>query len=297
MIRYLKHREIDKNRWDDCIVSSDNRLIYALSWYLDIVSPGWDALIMDDYKAVMPLTWKKKWGLKYLVQPLFCQQLGVFSTQGSCLNTSDFIHAIPFKFLRVRIQLNCSNYIDKGRFRILPKVNFELSLNTTYTDLFNKYSTSHKKNIRTGKNRPLSLNYSTDLPMFWNFFMQNHQTKFKLNRSAYEVLRRLLTEVSLRAEYKIGIAQAANMEPAAAILLMKKFDRWVLLLSPSNLSGSRNRAIYLLIDHFIKEHAEKPEILDFEGSNIKGIADFYRGFGSEEMNYWFLGYSRLPLIR
>jgi hypothetical protein len=67
----------------NAIARSFNGIVYAYSWYLDIVSPGWDALVKDDYKSVMPLTWRKKYGIKYLYQPFFTQQLGVFSSDKS----------------------------------------------------------------------------------------------------------------------------------------------------------------------------------------------------------------------
>src|SRR4030043_203599 len=56
MIKHLRHHEIDKERWDESIKKAFNGIIYAYSWYLDIVSPGWEALITEDYKKVMPLT-------------------------------------------------------------------------------------------------------------------------------------------------------------------------------------------------------------------------------------------------
>ena len=78
-ITYLTYQEIDKAKWDDCINQSINKLIYAESVYLDAMAENWDAIIMNDYEAVMPLTWKKKFGIKYLYQPAFIQQGGIFS--------------------------------------------------------------------------------------------------------------------------------------------------------------------------------------------------------------------------
>ena len=79
MIKHLRHNEVDKKKWDDCIDNAFNGIIYAYSWYLDIVCPTWDALIEDDYEKVMPLTHNNKLGISYLYPPLFTQQLGVFS--------------------------------------------------------------------------------------------------------------------------------------------------------------------------------------------------------------------------
>src|SRR3990172_7490113 len=99
MITYLKHSEIDKPKWDKCIQNSSNGLIYAYSWYLDFVSPNWQALVRGDYEYVMPLTCKKKYGINYLHQPFFAQQLGVFSSAVlSDYDVDEFLSLIPEKF-------------------------------------------------------------------------------------------------------------------------------------------------------------------------------------------------------
>lgn len=61
MIQFVQNADIIKKKWDDCIAHSVNERIYAYSWYLNIVAPNWDALIMDDYQAVFPVVHQKKW--------------------------------------------------------------------------------------------------------------------------------------------------------------------------------------------------------------------------------------------
>ena len=78
-INYVKRESIDTAKWDRCIDNSRNGLIYAYALYLDHMARNWDALILNDYEAVMPLTWNKKWGIKYLYQPPLTPQLGIFS--------------------------------------------------------------------------------------------------------------------------------------------------------------------------------------------------------------------------
>src|ERR1051325_4489828 len=105
-IQYLAHKDIDKKKWNRCIDNADNGLIYAYSFYLDCMAKNWDALVQNDYEAVMPLTWKKKYGIRYLYQPFLTAQLGVFGqiiTERQC---GDFIQAIPSKFRYIDISLN-----------------------------------------------------------------------------------------------------------------------------------------------------------------------------------------------
>ncbi|WP_027003552.1 hypothetical protein [Hugenholtzia roseola] len=84
-LKFLERNDIDKEKWDFCIQNSINPLPYALSWYLDAVTAGrWAAVVgleNERYVAVMPLPWERKYYIRYLKQPIFCQQLGLFSMQ------------------------------------------------------------------------------------------------------------------------------------------------------------------------------------------------------------------------
>ena len=112
-IEFLKRDDIDTTKWDNCIARSVNGIVYAYSWYLDIVAENWGALIADDYQAVFPLTYNKKYGISYIYQPLFTQQLGLFSV-GSISHTlvSEFLQAIPSEFKFIAISLNTFIKVD-----------------------------------------------------------------------------------------------------------------------------------------------------------------------------------------
>ncbi|PID89124.1 MAG: hypothetical protein CSB01_03650, partial [Bacteroidia bacterium] len=119
MIEFVKRKHIDTKKWDALLYKSDNRMVYALSGYLDLMSDcRWNALIEKDkngeYKTVMPLPFKEKYGVKYLYQPFFSQQLGVFS-KGKITSqmTLRFIEAIPKSYRLVEINLNEGQKIKK----------------------------------------------------------------------------------------------------------------------------------------------------------------------------------------
>jgi hypothetical protein len=66
-------------------------------------------------------------------------------------------------------------------------------------------------------------------------------------------------------------------------------------------SGRDTRAqepgiMHFLLDHCIREHAGKPIILDFEGSNNEGLGRFYAGFGAQLFHYTHLKINRLPYL-
>lgn len=53
-IRVLVHSEIDMRKWESCVGNSLNTCIFAHCWYLDTLTLSWQAVVMDDYYAVMP---------------------------------------------------------------------------------------------------------------------------------------------------------------------------------------------------------------------------------------------------
>ena len=66
MIVYHKNNEIDREQWDNCIKNSPGVKPYAYSWYLDIMAPGWEALVDDDYDSVFPVPGFSRFGIKYV---------------------------------------------------------------------------------------------------------------------------------------------------------------------------------------------------------------------------------------
>jgi hypothetical protein len=97
---------------DRCISNARNGLIYAHS-FTDRMSKHWHALVLDDYKAVMPLTWNRKAGFYYLYQPAFTPSLGVFGNEVDEALVREFISSIPKKFRLIEISLNAGNDFQK----------------------------------------------------------------------------------------------------------------------------------------------------------------------------------------
>src|SRR6476646_3246826 len=79
----IPSKDIDAGKWDSCIITSKANRIYAKHIYLQHVTDNWSGLVMDDYAAVMPVVWRKKWGIRYAYDAPFIQQLGLFGTYNS----------------------------------------------------------------------------------------------------------------------------------------------------------------------------------------------------------------------
>ena len=82
MIRRLKYHEIDFEKYTECLEGSEQRKYSATKDFLDITSgKQWELLVYNDYEAIMPIPFVKKFAHKLVVNPKLCQQLGVFSKE------------------------------------------------------------------------------------------------------------------------------------------------------------------------------------------------------------------------
>lgn len=298
MIKLLKHNKIDKTRWDNCINKSFNGNVYALSWYLDIVHPEWDALVENDYERVMPLTYSKKFGISYMFHPFFVQQLGVFSTSQLSQNDVDrFIKAIPQKYRLVRYKLNSYNKVDYESDFIAKHRNVELDLIYDYQYLYNNYNNNTKRNLAKAENAGLSITRDINPEVIINLFRNNKGKNVKhWKDKEYERLLELINVATSQERcFTLGINDLNNNTIAGAIF-MYSHDRIIFLFSGCDESHKDKHALTMLLDDVIREFSETQYTFDFEGSDNDGLARFYKGFGGTEVFYPEIKYDNLKGI-
>jgi hypothetical protein len=186
MIRYLKHDQIDFEKWDACIQSSPNAIMYAMSWYLGMTTPGWDALVEDDYRAVMPLPLKRKYGITYLYQPFFVQQLGVFrSVSLSPGVVRSFVNAIPSHVKWVDYNLNIYNDLQPAPGEAInQRITCMLDLIPSYESLRSAYSQNTRRNIKKASSYGLFITPHGKPEVIIDAFRNNKGSRLKpLDRS------------------------------------------------------------------------------------------------------------------
>lgn len=298
-IRYLKHREIDFEKWDNCIDNANNGIIYSYSWYLNITAHYWDALVKDEYESVMPLPCRKKAGINYIYQPAFVQQLGVFSRNYVDNNLlEEFIEAIPGKYKFVDYNLNTDNQLrPSNNYKIINNKTFELSLTEPYDDIRKNYSTNNKRNIKKAEKNNLSLTYVSKPETIIELFQNNRGKQLgTITCKEYNNLKHIAYICLHKGIGHIHSVYTETNTLCAGMILVKSHKRIIFLFSGSNDKARETGAMSLLIDDFIKKNDQTPYIFDFEGSNHSGTANFYKGFGSRQLIYQKLIINRLPWL-
>ena len=298
MIQFLENNKIDKQRWDQCISSSVNRQIYGWSWYLDRVCPGWNALVSDNYEAVFPLTWNRKWGITYLYQPYFTQQLGVFSIHPVTEKlVSEFIESIPANIRFGEIQLNASNNFPVREWELNSRINHELPLFATYAVIQSGYSQNTKRNLKKSAEAGVYTGDNPGVDTMIDLFRTNFGSREgKLGQRHYDMLNTLIRYILDHGHGEIsGVYDASHVLSAAALFAVDK-NRAYFLFAASSPAARENGAMFSLIDRFVQNHSGSDIILDFEGGNDPQLGRFYKSFGAAEVHYPQLRMNRLPAV-
>jgi len=295
MIRFLQHDMIDKSQWDDCISRAVNGNLNACSWYLDIVCPGWCALVENDYEKVFPLPVFSRAGIKYCMQPYFTQQLGLFyRSLSSGQDLQNFLDQIPAEFRYIDICLNTSNRITSGS-AVKEMINLELDLISDYGKITSSYQNNLQRNLKKANGNKLTVSQNLRPEEVIDLFRINKGQEFKhLNDKQYVLIQRIAYESIHRGTGEIWGAYDEYNQLTAGILWVRSHAKAIFLFSAVSSEGKKLNAMPWLIDAFIKENAGKPVTLDFEGSNNPGLARFYSSFGAKKVVYQQFTRNSLP---
>jgi len=293
-IQYIRHAQIDKAKWDKCISNAGNGCIYGFSFYLDTMATHWDALVLNEYEAVMPLTWNRKYGIHYLFQPFLAAQLGVFGRSVSNELLSAFLKAIPSKFNYWDIYLNRGNVFSLNDFTLYLRSNFVLDLERPYEELYSKFSSNIQRNIKKAAQAGCTIQKDFDEEKVIRLAveqMRSHSNESKENINRFRKLYQYLHSRQMATTY--GIFSAAN-ELLASCIFFFSHSRAYYILVGNDPKGKATGASHALIDGFIKDHAGRRLLLDFEGSDIPNLALFYSSFGAIEEKFSGIKLNRLP---
>ncbi len=303
-IYYLQNSEIDKAQWDGLVTASEQGQVYALSWYLDIVAPSWDAVVELDesgrYTAVMPVPWRKKLGIRYVQQPLYCQQLGVYAQYQHIPATiyQQFWNQIQQRFKYVLdYQFNTDNQLPLSLVQEHTYTLY-LNLNKPYSAIANFYTRDRKLNLKRAEKASMQLVPSQDIEPLINFFKTETADRIYggVSEDAYDLLRKLYMALENRGLSELYYTVDSEDRKNAGCLFIVWRNRIVYIYNASAAHGRKKNGRTLILDHIIQKYAEQDFILDFESPDDQepDIVHFYRSFGCSTMPIAVLKYNRLP---
>lgn len=278
MIRLLSHSEIDFVKYDECIEKSMQAKVYAMSWYLDAVFPDWSVYVVGDYDVVMPIPLKQKFGLKYALQPQFCQQLGIFSKSWlSKLQARELVGKLPFLY---RLCFNSGNADVFNEKKLRP--NYVLDLSAYYEMLNASFSLQCRRNVKKAKTFVQRV-ATISKDEYLSFLCENAGQW--MGKVQIPVLTRLIDNAILAGCAELVSVRDVQDNVLAAVFFIRWGGRLYYLSPVSSEKGKQCQSMSFLLNDIIERNANSSLLIDFEGSAIESIKNFYEGFGAKDEPY------------
>jgi len=293
MIVYHKNHEIDREQWDNCIRNSPGVKPYAYSWFLDLMSPGWEALVDDDYDSVFPIPASVKFGVQYIATPIFLQQLGAYSPDKPAENVIvEFLDFIP-DFYKL-IDLCVAQKTDLEGFKISERVNYELDLSKSYEKLWENFSSHCKRNIESASKKKPEIVTNITPDELIDLFILNKGKEIKdIKTRDYQRLKNLMDFCMKNKKGSIIGVRGARKNPVFGMFVVETPGNKTMLFVVNTPHSREKRINYYVINELIRNNASSKIRLDFAGSSIPAIASFMESFGSVNVPFYRIYRNRL----
>ena len=287
MIRFLQRNEVNDEAYNNCISKSIHSQVYAFTWYLDMVASTWGVLVLEDYKAVMPIPFRKKYGIKYVYPPLWSLQLGIFGK----VDIQLFIKEIEKQFLFIELRLHPGNILpNTNQYKTNEKQ--VLKINTNFST--SEFRKDRKKDLKKADQHSLVFkrrsNPDTLIALFKNNIGKRTSNIIDEDYIRLKKLCQVLQEKRVGELFEVYHKDAM----IAGAFILKYQHKATILFSATDFNNRDNGSNTFLIRKIIENYKEEIVEFDFGGSSMPSIASYFKSFGAETITYPFLKINRLP---
>jgi hypothetical protein len=288
-LEILPSHKINSAKWNACVLGSSNSLIYAHCSYLNHLAGDWHGIVVDDYVAVMPVPWRKKFGIRYTYDVPFIQQLGWFQ-QEKIMNVSLFTKKL-FEFIKYGdYTFNFQNHAEVKN--VSSCTNYILDLSHNYDALKINFSLDVANNIKKAYRHELKYsagNYNIAIDLYKKLYEQRTPHVKAVDYENFKKLCKVFGQANVLTR---NVYNNTN-ELLATSLLLKDEKRLYNIMNSTTEQGRKMEANYFLFDNMLKEFSNSNFLFDFEGSDIPGVKSFYEKFGAVNQPYSRLHFNHL----
>ncbi len=285
----LSSHDIDAEKWNACI-ESNHGLVYNRYDYLTIMADYWHGIVVGDYECVLAVLWKRKLGIKYMPVVPFIQQLCILGDY--TIQEEKKIVELIEQFVQYG-DYNTSSEIPFSNSIVRKRTNFFLQLSPQYEILSSHYKENLQRNIRKAKREYLSLEKCT-CQYALDSYAENYQEKIPIVQTVYYSSFRQLVQLLEKEGCAIAYAVRKENNLLATALFIQYENRLYNILPCTLPEGKQYAAMHFLLDKIIELNAGTEMILDFEGSDLPGVKQFYEQFHPEKQEYFQYHINRLP---
>ncbi|MBP3586569.1 MAG: GNAT family N-acetyltransferase [Paludibacteraceae bacterium] len=293
--------------WDVIIVTSENIQLSTpdSTESEDILND--DIVFTEDNKivvAVMPYLIRKKWWMTYILMPQETQLGGVWISPSFSSYAEQISQYVAQELQAMKLHYYYQHYcIDNPCPSYLESLGFKIKKHTTYRieeledldSVIKRFSKNQKRNLQ----KALSLHAEHDSLSAEQFY-RFHTDCLKARRRNISYTREFLLVLYIKAQ-RLNQCQVLSIHNADGEVYAAAFLVWdsqcmYYLIPCFAFEHKDSGASSLLVLEAIKLAREKGVAFDFEGSNKRNIAKFYKQFGSKPKTYFSVKKYYRPLF-
>jgi len=304
----FNRNQIDDTQWNNFISQSPQNIIYAYTWYLDVVCEEWIAIVsfnaQNEWLSVLPLPIYKNYTICRSYIPVFCQYLAVFyapfqqkaakelSIKKKLLTNT--IDCIPSKIKLLKYN-TCSynTYLLPffwKKYQLKVKYSYWLKIEKDKQINFRLFSHKTRTCINKAIKHGLICQPTNSIERIIEIGKRNIKVSFDENK-----LRILWKELSRKQLIDAVEVFDENGQHHCGIIYLKHNNKYIYLFGTVENKFKDLGGMSLAIWHIIKNSEAGIDLHDFQGSMLESIEKFYRGFGAEPVSYVQVYKNSLPL--
>jgi hypothetical protein len=293
-VEFISRNKINDEEWNNLLEKIPGGNVYSLSWYMDSLAENWMVARDAKSKNVMLFPYKKKAGLKLIYQPFFSRE--IVCNLDEKHSPASIIEKLPKDFRQVEFSLRDIRGIDSKKFKVDKWKHQFLSLEDDYSKISKGFHDNAKRSIKKAQKENLKMVLSHDVDAVIDLFRKSKGDEIKeIKTTDYRKLKVLMdTGIKNKKGFCVHVLDADG-----SIISAGYFFDWnnklIYLKGSANEKGKKIGAMYFMFDELIKKYAGKKSQLDFGGSRITNVATFYKKFGAEDSEYFFIKHQNLPL--
>lgn len=256
-IRYLSDSQIDKQKWDACINNSINGLVYAYSWYLDSCTDRWDALVLGNYEAVMPIPLVRRRGKWKIHSMLISAQLGIFANKIPDETTVlSFLNELSKRYKRWSLPFNLLNPEHISGYESLLKTKFSKDL-IYPSDVHQRMAGSD--NIDS-KGDAMSVSKGAQLAVILNFVLRIYGSK--IASSEILALRRIIS-FSMRFGFGTAYSVYSSTNNIIGLSYLIRFrNRLYMLFCISDMQADKQKVYQKILNRIYSDFENQDYVLE-----------------------------------
>ena len=291
-MRYVEHKDICKNKWDELIISVSHTQFCFLFDFLTSICK-WDAIILEEqgkYVMVLPVPFKKKLWVKYFYQPFFVQQLGVISsTKVTQKHQLSVVSLLKRRFNFGQMNWNMKFDIHTQDIHFITKTNYVLPLELSYEEQLKKLNKNRQRIIKKLGREDFVTKVCYENQDFEEVilrFAKLFEIKIpEVTQFHYRTVINALNKIYDQLEIIAVKVQRGGLT-ASGSLFINMNGRLVYLLGYTE-DEFKSQSVHILSFTRIMELFNTSEVvLDLEGGEDAGIGGFYRSLGADKEHYY-----------